>query len=134
MLILKENVADKKKRSFFKITKSVNYFWSDMKDATVCLHFNPFISLKATGFPHRISNARERHRFISLSSQLIKEAPCIFRVGDMGCVCNTKFFTEKIFRSLSHLFDVYGRLDSDLREMENTDIPVSTMVKKSALS
>jgi hypothetical protein len=33
MLILKENVADKKKRSFFKITKSVNYFWSDMKDA-----------------------------------------------------------------------------------------------------
>jgi hypothetical protein len=33
MLILKENVADKKKWSFFKITKSVNYFWSDMKDA-----------------------------------------------------------------------------------------------------
>jgi hypothetical protein len=33
MMILKENVADKKKRSFFKITKSVNYFWSDMKDA-----------------------------------------------------------------------------------------------------
>jgi hypothetical protein len=35
MLILKENVADKKKRSFFKITKSVNYFWSDMKDARI---------------------------------------------------------------------------------------------------
>jgi hypothetical protein len=35
MLILKENVADKKKRSFFKITKSVNYFWSDMKDAVL---------------------------------------------------------------------------------------------------
>jgi hypothetical protein len=33
MLILKANVADKKKQSFFKITKSVNYFWSDMKDA-----------------------------------------------------------------------------------------------------
>jgi hypothetical protein len=33
MLILKANVEDKKKRSFFKITKSVNYFWSDMKDA-----------------------------------------------------------------------------------------------------
>jgi hypothetical protein len=34
MLILKVNVADKKKKqSFFKITKSVNYFWSDMKDA-----------------------------------------------------------------------------------------------------
>ena len=26
------NVADKKKRSFFKITKSVNYFWPDTKD------------------------------------------------------------------------------------------------------
>jgi hypothetical protein len=35
MLILKANVADKKKQSFFKITKSVNYFWSDMKDAKI---------------------------------------------------------------------------------------------------
>jgi hypothetical protein len=33
MLILKANVLDKKKQGFFKITKSVNYFWSDMKDA-----------------------------------------------------------------------------------------------------
>jgi hypothetical protein len=55
MLILKENVADKKKRSFFKITKSVNYFWSDMKDAPVSIHpFFPARWSKAVGLVSRM--------------------------------------------------------------------------------
>jgi hypothetical protein len=43
MLILKANVADKKKQSFFKITKSVNYFWSDMKDAIISFQYMPHL-------------------------------------------------------------------------------------------
>jgi hypothetical protein len=52
MLILKENVADKKKRSFFKITKSVNYFWSDMKDAEVKLiYLAILVPVTRPGYP-----------------------------------------------------------------------------------